>query len=101
MIPKTPLTRVNLGADICYRWVTASLNGQFIGDIYQSETNDDVEDVYEGYTRRYWLWDAKITVAPIEYIEISLSVNNIFDEEYFEYYIGRERSYFAEATIKW
>jgi len=100
-IANMPLRTGNVGVDITYKWVTASLAGQYLGKIYKNELNDDVKDVYGGNTEKYWLWDTKISVAPVKNFEISFSVENLFDREYYEYYVGRERSYFVEACVKW
>ncbi|MCD6561650.1 MAG: TonB-dependent receptor [Deltaproteobacteria bacterium] len=100
-IANMPLRTANLGAEVRYRWITASLAGQYMGKIYKSELNDDVHDVYNGYTQKYWLWDTKLSVAPVKNFEVSFSVENLFDREYYESYVGRERSYFMEVSLKW
>jgi len=100
-ITDMPLRTGNLGVDITYKWVTASLAGQYLGKIYKNEENDDVKDVYSGNTEKYWLWDTKISVAPVDNLELSFSVENLFDREYYESYVGSERSYFVEVSLKW
>ena len=100
-IANMPVSTANLGAEVTYRWITASVAGQYLGKIYKSELNDDVHDVYGGYTQKYWLWNTKVTVAPVKNFEVSFSVENLFDREYYDYYVGRERSYFVEACIRW
>ena len=100
-IEDMPLRTGNVGVDITYKWIAASLAGQYMGKFYSGAENDDVKDVYGGYTEKYWLWDTKITVAPVKNFELSFSVENLFDKEYYEYYVGRERSYFVEVSLKW
>ena len=100
-ITAMPVSTANLGAEVTYRCMTVSLAGQYLGKIYRSELNDDVHDVYGGYTQKYWLWNTKVTVAPVKNFEVSFSVENLFDKEYYDYYVGRERSYFVEACIRW
>ncbi|MCK5509250.1 MAG: TonB-dependent receptor [Desulfobacterales bacterium] len=100
-ITGTPESTINLGTEITYRWITASIAGQYLGEIWKSELNDDVKNVYSGNSEKYWLWDAKLSVAPIKNVEISFSVENLFDKEYYEYYVGGERTYFGEVSLKW
>ncbi|WDN88787.1 iron complex outermembrane recepter protein [Desulfosarcina sp. BuS5] len=100
-IEDMPLRTGNVGVDITYKWITASLEGQYMGKFYSGALNDDVKDVYGGYTEKYWLWDTKISMAPVDNLELSFSVENLFDREYYEYYVGSERSYFVEVSLKW
>ncbi len=44
--------------------------------------------------------DAKVTLGPWQGTEISLSVDNIFDEEYYEYYQTDGRTFFCEISYK-
>ncbi len=96
-----PTSMANVGADISYRWIRTSIFAQYIGKIYKSDLNDDIPDVYGGYTRRYWICDAKISLFPLEKWEISFSVRNIFDEDYWEYYRGDGRTYFVEVRYNY
>ena len=100
-IANMPVTTANLGADLHYRWITASIAGQYLGKIYKSELNDDVHDVYGGWTQKYWLWNTKLTVAPVRNFEVSFFVDNLFDEKYYDYYMGDGRTYFVETCIRW
>jgi iron complex outermembrane receptor protein len=45
--------------------------------------------------------DAKLTVTPWKWMEISLSVDNILDEEYYEYYKTDGRTFFTELTLRY
>lgn len=96
-----PAQKINTGCDLTYKWFKASLVGDYLGRIYKNELNDDKDDVYGAYSKR-WLWNAKLIYSPVEYLDCSLSVDNIFDEEYFSGYgVGRERSYFFEIKLKY
>jgi iron complex outermembrane receptor protein len=99
-LPYMPLETINLGSELTYKWFKLSLAGDYLGRIYTTEDNNDVPDVYGGYSKR-WLWNTKLTFTPEENVEFSLSVDNIFDEDYFEYYKGRGRSYFFEIRLKY
>ena len=95
-----PLNTFNAGCDLTYKQFKARLTGNYLGRIYTSEQNDDVADTYMGYSKG-WLWDAKITYTPVQYVECAFSVDNIFDEEYFSYSPGRGRSCFFEVSLKY
>ena len=95
-----PVRTINLGSEISYKWITASLMGRYTGRIYKQKYNDDIDDVY-GANTKCWLWETRLTVSPWEHAELSFSVENLFDKKYFDYNIGRERSYFVEMRLKW
>ncbi len=99
-LTNVPLTVYNAGLDATWRWLTASLDGNYQGRIYTKTDNSDVNDVYGGYSER-WLWNSKLTVTPVERLSVSLAVDNLFDEDYYDYYIGRGRSYLLEVAAKW
>ena len=95
-----PVKTINLGTEISYKWITASLMGRYTGRIYKQKYNDGIDDVY-GANTKCWLWETKVTVSPWKHAEVSFSVDNLFDKEYFKGSVGRERSYFAEMRLKW
>ena len=95
-----PVRTINLGSEISYKWITASLMGRYTGRIYKQKYNDDIDDVY-GANTKCWLWETRLTVSPWEHAKLSFSVENLFDREYFDYNIGKERSYFVELSLKW
>jgi iron complex outermembrane receptor protein len=105
-ISEMPDQVINMGADLQYHWFKASLSGQYSGRIYKTKYNTDIPNVYKANSKT-WLWQAKLSsTIPInanylDNIQLNLSVENLFDEEYFDYSIGRERSYFAEIKLNW
>jgi iron complex outermembrane receptor protein len=101
-----PDQTINVGVDLLYKWFKTSLTGQYVGQIYKTKYNTDIPNVYKANSK-VWLWEAKLTTdmpwksKHFKNIKLSLSVENLFDEEYFDYAIGRERSYFVKAKIDW
>ena len=105
-ITAMPDQTINVGANYAYNWLTINLAGRYTGRIYKTEYNTDIPNVYQGNST-VWIWETKL-IADIPYespyfkdVQISLSVENLFDEEYYDYYIGRERSYFVEFKLNW
>jgi iron complex outermembrane receptor protein len=89
------------GVDATYKWCRASLMGRYYDKIYgNSDNSDTAEGVYGSYEPAFFL-DAKVTVSPLKWMEVSLSVENILDEEYFEYYKSDGCTVFAELTLKY
>lgn len=100
-VPGIPKTAFNLGLDAQYKWVKGSLIGRYYGKIYNNSDNSDVEDgVYGTYEPAYFM-DAKVTVSPRKNLEFSVSLENLLDEEYYEYYKTEGRTIFAEVTLRY
>jgi iron complex outermembrane receptor protein len=91
-----PRTTWNIGLDSRYRWVKGSLVGR-----YYSKLDDDTVDGVYGTYEPALFFDAKVTLSPWQWTELSLSVENLLDEEYFEYYKTDGRTFFAELTVRY
>lgn len=97
---QVPKTMFNAGATYAQGPYSGSLTGRYVGKRYGSDTNSDVIDgVYTSFDP-YTTVDAKIAYKLTDYAEISLSVDNILDEEYYGYYKGAGRSWFSELTLR-
>lgn len=91
----------NGGLDLKYKWLRGSLIARYFSKIYgNSDHSDREEGVYGTYEPALFV-DAKISIAPWEHLEFSLSVDNIFDKEYYEYYKTDGRTFFFEVTMKY
>ena len=95
-----PEQMFNVGADVTYKQIRASVVGNYLGRMYYSDMNDDLEGTYYGYDE-HWLCDAKLTYSPVQYADISFSVNNLFDEDYYNSsMVAPGRTYFIEFKLK-
>lgn len=100
-VPGIPETAWNIGLDAHYKWFKGNLVGRYFSKIYNDSDNKDTEEgVYGTYEPAFFM-DAKVTVTPLEWMEISLSVDNISDEKYYEYYKTDGRTFFAELTLRY
>jgi len=90
----------NVGAEAQQGPISGSLTGRYVGKRYSSDLNtDEVNNVYTSYDP-YFTADAKISCKLTKFASLSLSVNNIFDRQYFVYYEAPGRSWFTELTMK-
>lgn len=97
---QVPRRMANAGARYHRGPYTASLIGRYVGKRYGNDTNTDiVSGVYTSYAP-YTTVDAKASYQINQYAEVSLSVDNIFAEEYFGYYPATGRAWFSELTFR-
>ncbi|MCD4811486.1 TonB-dependent receptor, partial [bacterium] len=96
-----PKTTCNIGIDAKHKWFKGSLVGRYFSKIYNNSDNKDTEEgVYQTYEPAFYM-DGKITISPSEWTDISLSVDNILDKEYWQYYEGGGRTFLFELTLKY
>ncbi len=91
----------NFGTTARIKKITASLIGRYFSKIYTDAYNKDTEDgVYGSYEPALFL-DSKVSIRPLKHLEISLSVNNILNKRYYEYYRLDGRNYLLELTYRY
>lgn len=90
----------NIGGDFEKGPFSASLSGRYVSKRYSNDENkDNVNKVYGSYDP-YVTADAKVSYKVTKFAAISLSVDNIFDRDYFYYYKAPGRTWFGEITIR-
>ena len=96
-----PSIIANLGLEFSFDQLRVNLGGNYLGREYTSSDNDDKDDLRGGYAKR-WLWNTKISVMTKDWIELSLSIDNIFDTDNYEWvYMERGRFTMGEVKITW
>ncbi len=96
-----PKTAWNIGLDAQHRLFRGSLVGRYYSKIYTDSENRDTEDgVYTTNEPAFYL-DAKITFTPFKWAELSLSADNIFDKEYYQYYRQTGRTFLFELNFRY
>lgn len=97
---RIPLWRVNVEA--AYRvneMVTASAGLRYSGRQYNTLTNTDTNPDVFGGTSNYTVADLKVMFHPNKHSEVSVGVDNLFDERYFVYHPYPGRTFFVEAKV--
>ena len=95
-----PEKMFNVGADIEKGPFSSSITGRYVGKRYTDDENrDKVNNVY-GSHDPYFTADAKVSYKITKFASVSLSVDNIFDRDYFAFYKASGRSWFGELTLR-
>ena len=99
-ITYVPRETASLGLNFHWEKVKLALSGDYQSKIYTEDDNsDEAQDVPGGFDSNFVV-NAKVTYNLAKYADLSLSVNNVFDEEYYQYYKAPGRSALAELTLK-
>ncbi|AEH44456.1 TonB-dependent receptor plug [Thermodesulfatator indicus DSM 15286] len=104
---KTPPWIWNFNIGIEMPKVTFAFNGHYVGKVYHEEDNSDVAEGVYATSEDYFVADLKTTVylpTPSwlagDRLALSLSINNLFDKDYFDYYKAPGRSWFLSLELK-
>lgn len=101
-IPKIPETTANVGIDYALNGFSAGIIGRYVGKTYSADDNSDKEEgVFGGYDP-FFIADAKISYTReiAGFVPtISLSCDNIFDKEYYQYYLSPGRTWSVNINI--
>jgi iron complex outermembrane receptor protein len=98
---QVPQKMFNIGGDYVYGPFSASLIGRYVSKRYRYDDNrDTAEGVYTSYDP-YFVTDARFAYKITSFAELSLSVDNMFDEDYYSYYKAPGRSWFAELSFSY
>ncbi|MEW6409171.1 MAG: TonB-dependent receptor [Nitrospirota bacterium] len=95
-----PEKMFNMGADIEKGPFSSSITGRYVGKRYTDDENRDVVNNVYGSHDPYFTADAKVSYKITKFASVSLSVDNIFDRDYFAFYKAPGRSWFGEVTLR-
>ena len=97
---QVPEKMFNIGGDYAKGPFSVSLVGRYVGKLYNTDDNsDEIDDVYTSHDP-YFVADARVSYKLTSFATVSLSVDNIFDEDYYKYYKAPGRSWFGEVTLR-
>lgn len=99
-LTEVPERMFNIGGEYEKGPFSTSLIGRYVSKRYRDDENNDTTN--NVYTSRdpYFVTDAKISYALTKWSTLSLSIDNIFDRQYFDYYKTPGRSWFGELTMR-
>jgi len=90
----------NLGGELTYGPFGLTVTGRYVSKRYGKDDNSDtVDEVFRSWDP-FFVVDAKVSWKPFEWATVSLSVDNLFDEDYYSYYKAPGRTFFGEITLK-
>jgi len=95
-----PEKQFNLGISGNYSSWNGSIIGSYVDDMYTTDDNTDIiKDVYGAY-ESYFIVNTKIGYKIRDYLSASISINNLFDKEYFQSDMTPGRTVYAELAFK-
>ncbi len=74
--------------------------GRYVGKRYGYDDNSDTVNGVYGSRDPYFTAEVKTELKVTDWVSVSLSVFNMFDKEYYDYYLAPGRSWFAELVWK-
>jgi len=94
-----PPHMVGFGVEINRGAFGGMLSGRYADKRYGDDTNADVVDGVYGAYDEFFVVDMKLGYKLTSRARVSLSVDNLFDEQYYMYYKAPGRSCYAELVL--
>lgn len=95
-----PEKQFNIGVSGNYSSWNGSIIGSYVDDMYTTDDNTDIiKDVYGAY-ESYFIVNTKIGYKIRDYLSASLSINNLFDTEYFQSDMTPGRTIYGELAFR-
>ncbi len=79
-------------------FLDASVNLRYSDSVYDKKRDPYADSAFNDYTDSFVV-DAQITVKPSKKLALTLSVDNLFDEEYYEYYRAPGRTILGTINL--
>lgn len=95
-----PETMLNVGIEVEKGPFSGSLVGRYRSKVYGNDENRDKKEGVFGSYDSYFLADVKLTYKIFKNASLSLSIDNLFDNKYYYYYLEPRRSWFLEFSYK-
>ncbi|OAQ20056.1 TonB-dependent receptor [Thermosulfurimonas dismutans] len=77
-----------------------SIFGHYVGKVFRYDDNSDKAEGVYGTSEEYFVADVKVSLTWHK-ATLSFSVNNVFDEDYYDYYQAPGRTWFAELKFEY
>jgi iron complex outermembrane receptor protein len=98
-IVQFPKQLANLGLDWRHRRFTLGALVHYSDERYSTDANTDVVRGVFGSYDSPTLVDVKLSYRASDTVRLSLAVDNLFDEEWYDFYRAPGRSWFAQVSI--
>jgi iron complex outermembrane receptor protein len=99
-LTQVPQNMVDAGIDISYGPASLLTTWRYVSKRYgQDDNSDSVSGVYGSYDP-YAIMDMKASYKVTNWATVSLSINNVTNEQYFVYYVAPGISWFGQLEIK-
>ncbi len=86
------------------RLLSTSIDTRYVSKVYSTDDNADVEGGY-GRTEAFTVTDFRIAYhvkgSDGYRYQFAFNVDNVFDHDYYQYYLSPGRTFSGEFTMKW
>lgn len=98
--PQVPRQVFNTGGEASMGKFSLALTGRYVGQRFSNDDNSDTANSGYGSRESYVTIDSKLSCRILSWATLSLSLDNLLDRTYYDYYRAPGRSWFLELTLK-
>ena len=96
-VAEVPTDIFNLWLGYFTDFLDASVNMRYSDSVYDDRRDPYADSGFNKYSDSFVV-DAQITVKPSKRVALTLSVDNLLDEDYYEYYKGPGRTFLGSVS---
>ena len=100
-IPQIPRQTFNTGGDVIVGRFTLSLTGRYVDQRFSNDDNSDIANGGYGSRESFFTADSKVSCRVTSWATVSVSMDNIMDRTYYDYYRAPGRSWYTEISLKY
>lgn len=97
-LPRIPLITYNLGLNIRYGHLAGWVLGRYVDKVYNEDDNSDTQNGVYGSYDPFFVLDLSLSYDVDPYTGISVSVENLLDREYYQYYKSPGRTFMVRLS---
>lgn len=95
-----PLWMGNIGLEVKRGKIFAYIVGRYVDKVYSDDENRDKKSNVPCSYDEYFVVDLAASYTINKYAKVNLSIDNLFDRDYYQYYKAPGSSWFVELTLK-
>jgi len=96
-----PRQQFNFGFNVNYWVVNANFTGRYVSKMFTRADNRDIVNNVPGSYDPFFTMDTKIMVTPVKWFNLSFSVDNMMNRQYFYSYLTPGRTWWLQAGFKY
>jgi len=94
-----PENMFNTGLNYHHNKFKGSILGRYVGKTYSNDDNSDTNIGYYKCYDPYFIVNLNLSYKVCKYTDLTLAVDNLFDEEYYQYYKSPGRTFTAKLKM--
>ncbi|HEX2960102.1 MAG TPA: TonB-dependent receptor [Chitinispirillaceae bacterium] len=90
---------INYGFQFEKGWIGLRLGSRYVSKRYTADDNSDTVDGVFGSRDPFYITDLRVTISPMKRVRFIFNADNLFDQEFYDYYKTPGRTFGGEMQV--